>query len=90
MYLYGQMPLQSEPEVAALKNQSITPSIQPRKNRKKRRRCSKTLYKQRHKVEIMLGWIKDWRRIAMRYDRCAHTFLSAICRAVTVIFYLKE
>ncbi len=34
--------------------------------------------------------IKDWRRIAMRYDRCAHTFFSAICIAATVIFYLKE
>ncbi|MDR2574617.1 MAG: IS5/IS1182 family transposase, partial [Desulfovibrio sp.] len=33
--------------------------------------------------------LKDWRRIAMRYDRCAHTFLSAICIAFTVIFYLN-
>jgi hypothetical protein len=32
--------------------------------------------------------IKDWRRIAMRYDRCAHTFFSAICIAAIVIFYL--
>jgi putative transposase len=76
--------------IAALKNQGITPCIPPRKNRKKRRRYSKTLYKQRHKVEILFGRIKDWRRIAMRYDRCAHTFFSAICLAVTVIFYLKE
>jgi hypothetical protein len=29
---------------------------------------------------------KDWRRISMRYDRCAHTFFSAICIAATVIF----
>lgn len=49
-----------------------------------------TLYKQRHKIEMMFGRIKDWRRIAMRYDRCAHTFFSAICLAATVIFYLKE
>jgi hypothetical protein len=33
--------------------------------------------------------LKDWRRIAMRYDRCAHTFFSAICIAATVIFYLN-
>jgi len=26
----------------------------------------------------------------MRYDRSAHTFFSAICIAVTVVFYLKE
>jgi transposase len=38
----------------------------------------------------MFGRIKDWRRIAMRYDRCAHVFGSAICLAATVIFHLKE
>ena len=46
------------------------------------------LYKQRHKIENMFGRLKDWRRIAMRYDRCAHTFFSAICIAATVIFWL--
>lgn len=76
--------------VAALKKNGITPCIPPRNNRKKQRHYSKPLYKQRHKIEIMFGRIKDWRRIAMRYDRCAHTFFSAICIAATVIFYLKE
>jgi hypothetical protein len=32
--------------------------------------------------------LKDWRRIATRYDRCAHTFFSAICIAAAVIFWL--
>jgi len=27
-------------------------------------------------------------RIHTRYDRCAHTFMSAICIAATVIFWL--
>ena len=35
----------------------------------------------------MFARLKDWRRIAMRYDRCAHTFLSAIHIAAIVIFY---
>ena len=48
----------------------------------------KEVYKQRHKIEIMFGRLKDWRRIAMRYDRCAHTFFSAICLAAIVIFYI--
>jgi transposase len=46
------------------------------------------LYRQRHKIEIMFGRLKDWRRIHTRYDRCAHTFFSAICIAATVIFGL--
>jgi len=49
----------------------------------------RTLYKQRHKVENMFGKLKDWRRVATRYDRCAHTFFSAICIAAIVIFYLN-
>jgi transposase len=47
------------------------------------------LYRQRHKIENMFGRLKDWRRIHTRYDRCAHTFMSAICIAATVIFWLN-
>ena len=48
----------------------------------------KVLYRQRHRIENTLGRLKDWRRIATRYDRCAHTFFSAICIAATVTFWL--
>ena len=50
----------------------------------------KALYKQRHKIENMFAKLKDWRRIATRYDRCAHTFFSAICIAATVVFFLNQ
>ena len=73
----------------ALKDRGIEPCIPPRKNRKIQFRYDKALYKQRHKIENMFGWIKDWRRVGTRYDRCAHTFMSAIFIAVIVIFYLK-
>jgi transposase len=63
---------------AALIERGITPCIPPRKNRKVQHRYCKTLYTQRHKIKNMFSRLKDWRRIAMRYDRCAHTFLSAI------------
>jgi hypothetical protein len=42
------------------------------------------------KSRTSLPSFKDWRRIATRYDRCAHTFLSAINIAASVAFYLKE
>ena len=35
------------------------------------------LYRQRHKIENMFARLKDWRRVATRYDRCAHTFFSS-------------
>ena len=44
------------------------------------------IYRQRHKVENLFAKLKDWRRVATRYDRCAHTFFSAMCIAAAVIF----
>lgn len=74
----------------ALNARNIKACIPPRSNRKTPRSYSKTLYKQRHKVENMFAKLKDWRRIATRYDRCAHTFMSAICIAATVIFWIGQ
>ncbi len=72
----------------ALTDLDITPCIPGRKNRKVPIAYDTKLYKQRNLVERMFGRLKDWRRIATRYDRCAHTFMSAICIAATVIFWL--
>ncbi len=74
---------------AALKAKRITPCIPPRKGRRLPASFDKSLCRQRHKIENMFGKLKDWRRIHTRYDRCAHTFLSAITIAATVIFWLS-
>ncbi len=36
----------------------------------------------------MFGSLKDWRRIATRYDRCLKDFAIAIALAATVLFWL--
>ena len=72
----------------ALAERGITACIPSRSNRKKPIEHDRELYRQRHKNENMFGRLKDWRRIHTRYDRCAHTFMSAICIAATVIFWL--
>ena len=77
----------------ALASKGIDACIPPRKGRNTVHTVHtycKTLYKQRHKVECMFGKLKDWRRIATRYDRCARTYFSAICLAAAVIFYLNQ
>jgi putative transposase len=74
----------------ALINKGITPCIPPKKNRKRHIDYDKSLYKQRHKIENMFAKLKDWRRIHTRYDRCAHTFFSAICIAATVAFWINQ
>jgi transposase len=72
----------------ALINKGITPCIPPRKNRKIQHEYDKNIYKKRHKIENMFAKLKDWRRIAMRYDRCAHTAFSAIVIAAIVIWWI--
>jgi transposase len=74
----------------ALIERGITPCIPSKSNRKVPIPHDRTLYRQRHKVENMFGKIRDWRRIRTRYDRCAHTFMSAICIAATVIFWINQ
>ena len=68
----------------ALKDKGIKPCIPGRKSRGKAVRYDKRRYKRRNRIEIMFGRLKDWRRVATRYDRCAKTFLSAVASAATV------
>jgi putative transposase len=72
----------------ALVERGIAPCIPSTRSRKTPLPYDKDLYRQRHRIENMFGRLKDWRRIATRYDRCAHTFFSAICIAATVTFWL--
>jgi transposase len=74
---------------AALAERGIEPCIPPKRNRKTPLAYNARHYRKRYPVEIMFGRLKDWRRVATRYDRCAHTYFSAICIAATVIYYLR-
>ena len=71
-----------------LRDKGIDPCIPPRKNRKQDTYYDEVLYKKRHKVENMFAKLKDWRRIAMRFERCAHTFAAAINIAAIVIWWI--
>jgi transposase len=66
----------------------IEPCIPSSRSRKVPYAYDAVLYRQRHRIENLFAKIKDWRRIATRYDRCAHTFFSAICIAAAVIFWI--
>lgn len=70
----------------ALQDKGIRACIPGRKARKKPVKYDKRRYRRR--IEIMFGRLKDWRRVATRYDRCPEVFLSAIALAATVIFWL--
>jgi hypothetical protein len=36
----------------------------------------------------MFGCLKDWRRVATRYDLCPTVYFSALALAATVLFWL--
>ncbi len=74
----------------ALRDKGIEPCIPSSKSRNVPFPYDKTLYRQRHKIENLFAKLKDWRRVATRYDCCAHTFFSTICIAATVAFYLNQ
>jgi len=86
--MIGDKGYDSDEYCAALKAKGITPCIPPRKGRKLPASFCKTQYKQRHKVENMFARLKDWRRVATRYDRCAHTFFAAILIAAIIIYWI--
>ncbi len=71
-----------------VEDQNIVSCIPSKKNRKEPTPHCEATYKNRHKIENLFAKLKDCRRITMRYDRCAHTFISAIYIAATVIFSL--
>ena len=71
-----------------LEARGIEPCIPSSRSRKVPYDHDTGLFRQRHKVENLFAKLKDWRRIATRYDRCAHTFFSAICIAAAVIFWI--
>jgi transposase len=72
----------------ALEEKGIKPCIPGRKSRNEPIKFDKRRYRRRNRIEIMFGRLKDWRRVATRYDRCPTTFFSAIALAATVIFWL--
>ena len=53
---------------SALMDMNITPCIPAKKNQKVQMPHDAVLCKKGHKIENMFGGIKDWRRVAMRFD----------------------
>lgn len=72
----------------ALKDKGIRPCIPGRKSRGKPLRYDQRRYRRRNRIEVMFGRLKDWRRVATRYDRSPKVFLSAVALAATVMFWL--
>lgn len=71
-----------------IESKGAAPNIPPKANRCWKPCFSPFLYRDRNAIERMFGRIKDFRRIATRYDRLAQNFLAAVCLAATICYWL--
>ena len=63
--------------------------IPPMRHRKVQFPYDKPIYKQRSVIERTFCRLKDWRRIATRYDRNVQNYLAAITIATIVSYWLR-
>jgi len=61
-----------------------------RANRSNRKQPSlrQKSYKQRHRIENAFCRLKDFRRIATRYDRLARNFLASVCLVAAIVWWI--
>jgi transposase len=71
-----------------LKKRGTKPVIPNKRNRKQPFSFSKKSYKERHKIENAFCRLKDFRRIATRYDRLAINFAASIYLVAAVVWWV--
>lgn len=60
------------------------PVIPNNPTRKRIHPFDQRLYRARNRIERAIGHLKDWRRIATRYDRLSSTYASALALALII------
>jgi transposase len=71
-----------------IETNTTMPNIPARSNRRWKPCFSPVLYRSRNAIERMFCRLKDFRRVATRYDRLATNFMAAVCIAATVSYWL--
>ena len=72
----------------SLRAAGTTPVIPGRRNRKRPIRHDRRRYRSRHLIENAFCRLKDFRRIATRYDKLAANFLSSVALVTAIAFWL--
>jgi transposase len=71
-----------------LAEQGTKPVIPNRSNRKQPFSFNKRLYKLRWHIESAFNRLKDFRRIATRYDRLARNYLASVCLVAALVWWI--
>ncbi|WP_087881228.1 IS5 family transposase [Nitrobacter vulgaris] len=86
--LHGDKGYDSDAIRRQVEGKGAMPNIPPKANRRWKNCFSPVLYRSRNAIERMFCRLKDFRRIATRYDRLAINFLAAVCIAAAVSYWL--
>jgi len=71
-----------------LDDRGTKPVIPNKSNRKQPFSFDRKSYKHRHRIENAFCRLKDFRRIATRYDRLARNFLASICLVAAIVWWV--
>lgn len=71
---------------SCIRAQGAIPNIPNRSNRKKKYRWKKAIYRERNLVERFFNKLKQFRRVATRYDKLGANFLAFVKLASVRIF----
>jgi transposase len=71
-----------------LADRGTTPVIKQNPTRKREHPFDKDAYKGRNIIERAFSHLKDWRRIATRYDKLARNFCSTVILATTLLWWV--
>jgi transposase len=71
-----------------LDERGTRPVIPNRSNRKQPYSFNTRIYKLRWRIECAFSRLKDFRRIATRYDKLARNFLASICLAAVLVWWI--
>lgn len=64
----------------------IRPAIPPKANRKNPPACDFRAYKDRNRIERMFNRLKQFRRVATRYDKTARPFMAFLALAAVRVW----
>jgi transposase len=86
--ILGDKAYDSAPLRQWLKDRGTRAVVPNKSNRKQPFSFDKKSYKLRHRIENAFCRLKDFRRIATRYDKLARNFLASICLVAAIVWWI--
>lgn len=82
----GDKAYSSPPARARLRRRRITPVIPTKKDQPRRPDFDRDAYRERNRVERLINRLKQFRRIATRYERRAANYLAMLTIAMILLW----